>query len=593
MRLVVSPLGAGRVALGPLGGASALSWRVALAFVPMALASQVFADATILGGPTAAWLVVGGVGVGAFLAVYGVARRLLRVTDEAAAPGSAAVLATYVAAGLARTATVALLAVLLGLADGFEPAYRLAGALVFTPVLCGVVARAVGRHDAHRELVSELEAKRTHLVQLRRSADASLARTEAALLSSVRASIEPIVGALDALLASLPSAGSTQPAIDALGRLVEEEVRPLSHRLAGEVGWNPSEAATLDRPSAGRVPLPRRALIADAFRPGLASLIFIAVALPTALRSAPVAEVVPYVLVAFAVTWLVLCGVRWALRSAEASVPIAVVAVAGLYVAIAAVLAALLPGPWLAIAPLTRWAALLISATAGVAVLAASLVDARRSATESELADAVAELERVVGVVRRRDRVARLQLAQLLHGRLQGALYAAMIRLAEARRPEPAVVDAIRADIAAALAQMAAPAGASGGRPLQATLDELVGTWGEWCSFDVTLDPAAVAALAADREAEAALADVVQEAVNNALRHGRARRLGIEVTLTPAASTDWCPVGIALTVSDDGHGEAAAGAVGFGTAIYNELCASWGREQTADGSRFSAVIALH
>jgi hypothetical protein len=47
-----------RAEVGPLASRSALSWRVPFAFVPLGLASQLFADAARHGGSVVIWLLV-------------------------------------------------------------------------------------------------------------------------------------------------------------------------------------------------------------------------------------------------------------------------------------------------------------------------------------------------------------------------------------------------------------------------------------------------------------------------------------------------------------------------------------------------------
>ncbi len=85
-----------------------------------------------------------------------------------------------------------------------------------------------------------------------------------------------------------------------------------------------------------------------------------------------------------------------------------------------------------------------------------------------------------------------------------------------------------------------------------------------------------------DHRAAHSCALIVEEAVTNTVRHGKARHISIQVTDSDE--------GLLITVADDGH-VAAPTSPGLGSQIIDQLATSWSREDRGEhGTTLSAVI---
>lgn len=578
----------GRLAasLAPLGARSALSNRVPLFFFPVAFASQVSADAAKNGGHIALWAATGLVGFGALFVGFVLARRVL---GEHADPGLARVFAVFALVGVARSLTVGLLAVGLGVLPQLDIAYRLAGGIVYAPALLAVVAYAVSRHDAHAALVSELEGRRAALLVVEQDLDRARARAEDQLVVAVRASIDPALQAFDVALEEAAARKRPSTALAALTHLIDGEVRPLSHRLASETPDPPTFDDLPPAAGAAHVPLPLRFPPAAGIRPLIAALLFTAAATPSALRDLEPAGVAAYLCAIPVIVVSALLVLRRILRPLVLPTRLAVALVVVVHGVLGFAILPLLEAAGIVTPEGIQLTGTVITALIGAMTIATPLVDAGRSGTEAELTLTVEQLQRSVERMRRRRWLAQRRLAHVLHGSLQGTLYAAAMELAESSEPVQGTIDGIRERIGMAVERLNSDGAAGESTPLSSTLEELLGTWGERRHVRIAIDADTEEVLATDRDAEEAVALVVREAVVNAMRHGRAQEVDVAVTL--AGGVSGSSPRIEVVVRDDGVGWTEESSRGLGSALFTELCAEWGYVAGGDGTVFTGNVA--
>jgi len=575
-----------RAALAPLGSPGALSLRVGLIIFPLGVAATLVGEMAHYGGDPVPWAAAAALGQLALLACLIVARRLLCASGD---PDPLAVVGAFAVAGVARSLVFAVAAVQLGALDTIDLAYRVAGFL-FNGTFLAFIAWAVALHDRHHTLVRQLERARLRLAARERTLDAELARAEAELSGAVRASIEPALHALDAALSAATTETGGRAVLADVERLIDGEIRPLSRRLAGE---EPA-AAEIDDPTGprptARVPLPRAMPLAAGFRPVLVATGFAVAAIPSAIRDFAPVELPGYLLAIWLYFWAALAVGRRLVG--ERTVPVALAAVVAVVahgvvggLAPLVLQAAGLPFPR-GISPL---AVALTGAFAGTIVVLSHLVTARRARTEADLRAVNGRLEEAVAMIRRRRSVVRRRLAYVLHGSLQGALHAAAIRLGTAGVPDAALVASIRADIAAAYARLGVDQPRDGVPQTLAALDEMAGVWDGVRTLNTTVERGAEAALMDDPDTDSAVAEVIREAVNNAIRHGGART--VEIRVTPAHAGSGRPAALAIVVRDDGAGLGDPGRAGLGTRLFDELCTWWRHVDTGRGTVFEAEVA--
>ncbi|MFO1540574.1 MAG: hypothetical protein ACKOTZ_09070, partial [Chloroflexota bacterium] len=350
-----------------------------------------------------------------------------------------------------------------------------------------------------------------------------------------------------------------------------------------------------------RVPLPDRFVVGEAIRPlGFALLVAI-LAVPTAVRDLVATQIVVYSATTLLLPWAVIALARRALGARTLPTIPGLACIAAIH---GAVVAFGLPVVTLLGIPTPRALAItggIAGAGVGTAIAIALLVEARRAASEAELAAVVERMEVSTVLLRRRVRLARRRLARLLHGSLQGELYAAALRLRETSEPPAADMDEVRAAIAAAIRRLDDPP-PDGGRT-RATLDALAGTWAGLRTIDVSLADGVATRLAADPDADEAVAEVIREAANNALRHGGAARVAIAVgfaTLPVPAGDAPPPVPAAagettllvIRVADDGAGWPADAPTGQGTATFDDLSLRWEHASDVAGTVVIAQIPI-
>lgn len=553
-----------RETLSPIGSVHAVSDPVPVLFIPVALTSQLFSDFANFGGDPVDWFVAASIGYAALYVVFVLGRPLI-----ARRPTLLRVLAVFVVAGLSRSLSVGFVAVELGLSESLDPAYRLAAGLLMTPSLLGVIAYAVSTHAIHRDLVAELEGKRASLQETERTMETRLADTTDALADAVKDTIAPSLGALDSSLAAVVSSGSAGTALDTLSALLDDEIRPLSHQLAAE---NHSHYAASELAWSGpvRVPLPERFRISDGIRPGVVALLATAVAAPSTLLQLP-APMTAMLLVTLPIyTFILLLAIKAVFGKLEFPTPLAALTVTAVYALAAGASISLLRDIGVEIPLGMQLSGIVICALIGAMVVMAELVGRRRSATEQELARVVERLEISVGIVRRRVQLTRRRLAHVLHGSMQGALYAAAVRLSEGELNAENVA-AIQRDIAKALAKLDQGGVREGSQTLR-SLSEIAGMWGKKRAVTSLVSDDAAAALAADPDADEALAELIREAVNNAVRHGQARNISVSIA---HADIDGLRA-LEMEVSNDGAPWSANAGTGLGTSTFDELCIDWG-----------------
>jgi hypothetical protein len=228
-----------------------------------------------------------------------------------------------------------------------------------------------------------------------------------------------------------------------------------------------------------------------------------------------------------------------------------------------------------------RLAAVVMGGVVGGMVAFYAVVTARREATEDELRSSVEGLQATLSELRQHEFVTRRELGLILHGTVQSALHAAVMRLAAHPAPDTALLSEIRRDISAATARLDAPQGSDA--LLVDTLADIAELWDGTCTVRWTLDHQTLRLLVESPAAAASVAEITRECVANAIRHGQATevwitiaRSGDRVVVTSLdngpASTDWSP--------------------GMGTRLLDELTMWWTHETADPGTRVQAVVVV-
>ena len=196
----------------------------------------------------------------------------------------------------------------------------------------------------------------------------------------------------------------------------------------------------------------------------------------------------------------------------------------------------------------------------------------RQLLLETELTDLLGRQEMLAARLMQRIEHERRELGLVLHGSVQASLNRAALALdrwGETFDPHefPAVVAEVRAALEAVVGAFEA------GAPLQGSLDVVVRDrlrlWEGAVDCHASVSAEAIAA--ADGAVSKTVGDVVGEAITNAMRHGHAERIDVDVTL----SGDW----IEVRVRDDGQGPTAGRHPGAGLGTLGRAGISWNLER--------------
>lgn len=177
----------------------------------------------------------------------------------------------------------------------------------------------------------------------------------------------------------------------------------------------------------------------------------------------------------------------------------------------------------------------------------------------------------------------RRQLARIVHGPLQAALNAAAIRLDLDIRAGRDIEDTrqrIVADISRTSESLSAPRQID----VAAALREVTSTWDGSCDVLITMTPECVHRIEGDPVAAAAIVDVVTEATTNAVRHGSASRILIDIVDDDDS--------VIVTATNNGHVLPAEHVPGLGTEVLEHVSIRWKRKSTPQGVELTAVLPL-
>lgn len=457
--------------------------------------------------------------------------------------------------------------------------FRVFAAMPTIVVALSTMAIIVGTAREHRAQLAELVRVNLALEQARE-------RTEQAVSQEQSRALERITVTLQEELAGLDPDRPAESA-EALHHLAADVVRPLSHELANAVPtWQPSPPP---------VPPPR----VSPWR--------VIAQLPAGRPFMPVLTAAAVAGSAFGTTVNLL-----GLAAATARLAFGFVVVAGLLVAINLAMASI-PTRWpnwvraavfIAASVVTGFAAAVVAALilpAGPAAdrlipsafrygIVMALLFAGVKAFAAVQRDVLLALERQGQQLRwsaaRARQVQWFQqrmLSRALHGPAQSALSAAAMRLDAARqeqRPLAPIIEETRTELLGVLGDVGHGRDAS----LKATIEQLTSMWSRICAIDIDVDSATPTAMEVDAVARTIVADIITECVSNAIRHGGAGRIRVQVQCIDNL--------VHVSVWDDGAPPEAMGRRGLGSQLLDECAVQWRREAVGGGTQLTADLPL-
>ena len=565
-----------RVLWERLGEPGSLGVRTALLFIPAGVLGPLFFDRQRVGGPATLWLIVAIVGELALIAGMLAGKAFLH---RAGVVRSRPIL-TLVIMGLAavvRGLAIGAVALALGLTADIELGYRLGAAFVVSVLL--ILAIVVSTYDQHRRTVDALDTERARLLELRLTAEQRLTQMLTRLTDKVRTSVQPRIREIDAALYGIGQGADPMASVDSLREFVENELRPLSRRLGTEPETFDAENRSRAIRHRPKVPLPDRLCVATSFKPLPLGLLCIAAAAAPASRTLAAIPALAFTLI-YAAACMALVFVVGRVFTNWRTFPVISLLITTIvymsigYGAMAGLIAIGIPTPPFLLVP-----ALIFCGLVGATTVGYDAFSAQQFATEQLLRDTVLELQLTVSSLNQQAWVTQRRLAYVMHGRVQSALHSAALRLASLDHPDKAIIESIRHDIADAISELDMPRQTE--TSLSATLDDIANLWSGVCAIEWSLTPTAEDLLETHPLTAQCAGEIAREAVNNAIRHGRATEIMCDVSSDGTTAI--------IVVSDSGTG-AHQNARGLGMAMYDHLCKEWALESTPQGTVLKAVV---
>ena len=480
-------------------------------------------------------------------------------------PRIAVALLAIAGAGLMRGFVVQAGFVAMGFSDGSTSGYvaRMVPSL-FTITFAFLVGSAgVASVEAYRDTAGLLIAEQKRLVALLEASASGMEERQSDALERVQDRLSAELRTL--ALETAPSA------VSSLESLAGDVVRPLSHSLAREMPqWDadvPQAAPRVRWIDVWRDPVPSAAI-----RPLVLPVALLIISLPAAALVYQPANGTTTVLAALAVLvgalavgriWLV----RWPPhRPALVWLAVLLILVIGAVLTSRAAALGERGDPSAGAIPSVS---LFVVPVFGLIVATVSMMGARMRSITAELATTTAQLKWNLARIHTQQWEQSGRLSRALHGPVQSMLHARLLRLRkelDSGAVSPVGLEDLERDLQEALTSALAPAQP---RPLADVLTDVADTWQGLAAVAWTVDPAAAACIDRDPLCTQVLADLASEAVSNAVRHGKATRVDVEVDLDGKGDALVC-----LRVTDNGSVPDTEG-VGLGTTLLTRCTFDW------------------
>lgn len=568
-----------REAVNNASGPVALSNRVLLQFAPLSFLLVMISNPSRLSGSYLEWALVAAVGLVATVLVLLAFRRTVLPTTEGRRAKPLMSSIAYLVAGVIRGTSVYLTGAALGIMPPGEFLYRLIGGPLFVYGAIAMLAIFNASRIRHEKTLGELEIEKAELDELRGGIRERIRLQRADLLKRVQGVLAPVV---DEVKHQLKTAPGELP--NKLRDVVETVVRPLSHDIG--IG---------SKFEAGADSITTRAAFANAKSRFPTVLSAGAMIVPELTTFATASIAIAANAINFPAS--ALQGSLISLLSVFIGYKILQKALARFWVhfvfalaiaILAAVGVSLFTGYVLAIFGLQLEISLLLQFVLSQIVL--TLISFYMQFLRTQRRDAEVEMTRVVSdlailnsQLRQEVWLNRRRIASILHGSVQAALYASAIRLTKVESPSAQEVEAVQADIAAAISKL------ESGEKNESFVDVLAQIREVWeGAVEVELPdltPEILVQLESNPVGSACAAEVVREAVSNAVKHGRAEHVVIALEQNGTNL-------LGITVTNDGQPLPAEIETGYGSSILDEVAFSWQLENRGGYTVLGAAIAI-
>lgn len=572
-----------QVALARIGSHHALTWPVAaLSFIWASYISVGF-DRTRFDTAATGWFLAA---VIAHLIVMMVAIpfRLTILSAKPRASKPVQTLLVFAFLGLVRSTVVGELVVFLDLAPSQEWGYRQIAGIITVTTGLSVTTMFVAAYDERRRALAELIQERNQLVGLQQQAESLFEENREEVHQIIDESIRPSLEEISGELASKTNydEAAVNQTTKLISALIDDRLRPVSDAL-----HEPNTLSILDnRWTQARAPIFKintkisvKRMISPILIFSLMSAVTISGSIYYAGFVAVLIGAIVYLpFLAIATLGRTLIPETWKLNI-WAAIPITAL------VHIGAAFPSLnfirwLDGPFPGVG---RQFLIGTFGFAATSVLIALLraAESERESFENDFREANSEALAILNKLNQRIWTTRKSAAQLLHGSVQAALTAANLRL-RSDQISGETLSRVREDIERALESLANQSSAQ--IDLEDSFEELIELWDGVCAIDISISPDTLQQVSQDVSAAYCVNEFLRECINNAIKHGQATEIEIQVTMPNSTE-------IEVEVINNGT-NTAENRAGLGTRILAEITTQWNRSYVDNQTRVWGRIAF-
>ncbi len=568
-----------REAVNSAAGPAAFSNSVLLQFAPVSFLLILASSPNRVGGSLFQWLLLALVGYLVTVAILLAFRFTVLSADENRKPRPVWTSVAFVVAGAGRGLSIYFFGDALGIMSPEEFWYRLVGGPLFVYGSISVLAILQGSRNRHLKTLAALELEKSQLDELRGGIRERISSERKDLLARVQFQLAPLFQEMNSGTNSAASRISQK-----LTDFVDAVVRPLSHNIGQESSFEVRASDLTKKASRAKVK-PQyffkisvgMTIIPELSTFAAASLI---IASTTIIFPDAIALATALSLVAVYLSTSIL---KRALKSLIVITPVAFILslIIGIATSLFSYLLLLVFGLVLSNAQVIQFAAaqVLVSAIS----FAIQLQRTQRLNAEQEITEVVRNLEILNSQLRQELWLNRRKIASVLHGSVQSALYASAMRLAKVDSPSAAELQSVRDDLNAAISKLDS---LETGESIDEILKQIIEVWDgvvEIQSPAISADLSS--ALSKNQAASTCLAEVIREAVSNAVKHGDAKRIELKMEKTAKNL-------ISVVVSNDGKPLSKQTDTGYGSSILDEVALNWSLESTGELTLLRAQIAV-
>ncbi|AXE53853.1 hypothetical protein [Aurantimicrobium sp. MWH-Uga1] len=178
-------------------------------------------------------------------------------------------------------------------------------------------------------------------------------------------------------------------------------------------------------------------------------------------------------------------------------------------------------------------------------------------------------------------------MSRVLHGPIQDAIWASLLRL-EQFAPNTKLtkkdIEYVRQPIAEALLLLKEPDTKT--QNIEESIQELIELWSGAVAINLDISLDLTQHIEASEGTNRVLAEILREAISNAIRHGDATEVDVHLALDPKGQD------ILLVVSNNGFPVSEASTPGLGTQLLNDLTIMWTRKNDANRVVLEATVPL-